>query len=142
MLCACIDIGSTTTRLLVAEAAAGEVREVLADRAFTQLGRGLRPGDAVPAPKVDEVALFITKFGYPMGPRSIQNTVAKYATAAGITDASPHSLRHTFATHHVRKGTSLPSVRAALGHESLATTSIYVGLAREQMDKELQQNAL
>ena len=93
-------------------------------------------------PKIDEGALFLTKFGLPIGPRSIENVVAKYAAAAGITDASPHALRHTFATQHVKKGTSLASVRAALGHENLATTSLYVGLAREQMDKELQQNAL
>jgi site-specific recombinase XerD len=93
-------------------------------------------------PKLDEEALFLTKFGLPIGPRSIENVVAKYAALAGIADASPHALRHTFATQHVRKGTSLASVRAALGHENLATTSLYVGLAREQMDKELQQNAL
>jgi integrase/recombinase XerC len=93
-------------------------------------------------PKIDEEALFVTKFGLPIGPRSIENVVAKYAAMAGITDASPHALRHTFATHHVKKGTSLASVRAALGHENLATTSLYVGLAREQMDKELQENAL
>lgn len=93
-------------------------------------------------PKLDEETLFLTKFGLPIGPRSIENIVAKYAAAAGISGASPHSLRHTFATHHVKKGTSLASVRAALGHENLATTSLYVGLAREQMDLELQKNAL
>src|SRR5215213_9824080 len=93
-------------------------------------------------PKIDEEALFLTKFGLPIGPRSIENIITKYAAAAGIPDASPHTLRHTFATHHVRKGTSLASVRAALGHENLATTSLYVGLAREQMDQELQKNAL
>jgi site-specific recombinase XerD len=93
-------------------------------------------------PKVDETAVFITKFGYPMGMRSIQNVVAKHLHAAGIQDASVHALRHTFATQHVRKGTSLRTVQGALGHESLATTSLYVGLARAQMDKELQENAL
>jgi len=93
-------------------------------------------------PKIDEDALFLTKFGLPIGPRSIENIITKYAAAAGIPEASPHALRHTFATHHVRKGTSLASVRAALGHENLATTSLYVGLAREQMDLELQKNAL
>jgi integrase/recombinase XerC len=93
-------------------------------------------------PKIDEEALFLTKFGLPIGPRSIENVITKYAVVAGIPEASPHALRHTFATHHVRKGTSLASVRAALGHESLATTSLYVGLAREQMDLELQKNAL
>ena len=93
-------------------------------------------------PKSDEEALFLTKFGLPIGPRSIENVVAKYAAAAGISDVSPHALRHTFATQHVKQGTSLASVRAVLGHESLATTSLYVGLAREQMDEELQRNAL
>jgi len=58
--------------------------------------------------------------------------VQKYLKEAGITAASAHALRHTFATQHVRKGTSLNVVRAALGHESLKTTSIYVELAREQ----------
>jgi site-specific recombinase XerD len=93
-------------------------------------------------PKVEAPELFITKFGKPIGPRSIENVVTKYLQQAGILDASVHALRHTFATHHVKKGTSLASVRAALGHESLATTSLYVGLAREQMDQELQRNAL
>jgi site-specific recombinase XerD len=92
--------------------------------------------------KVESPGLFITKFGRPIGPRSIENVVTKYVQQAGIHDASVHALRHTFATQHVKKGTSLASVRAALGHESLATTSLYVGLAREQMDLELQKNAL
>jgi site-specific recombinase XerD len=93
-------------------------------------------------PKVDEEHLFLTKFERPLGTRSIRNVVAKYVKEAGIPAASAHALRHTFATHHVRKGTKLDVVRQALGHESLATTSVYVGLAREVMDKELQQNAL
>ena len=93
-------------------------------------------------PKVDEEALFLTKFEKPLGTRSIRNIVAKYLQEAGIAGASTHALRHTFATHHVRKGTKLDVVRQALGHESLATTSVYVGLAREVMDQELQRNAL
>ena len=93
-------------------------------------------------PTVDEEALFLTKFAKPLGTRSIRTIVGKYLNEAGIVGASTHALRHTFATHHVRKGTKLDVVRQALGHESLATTSVYVGLAREVMDKELQQNAL
>ena len=93
-------------------------------------------------PKVDEEHLFLTKFERPLGSRSIRNLVRKYLTEAGIAGASTHALRHTFATHHVKKGTKLDVVRQALGHESLATTSVYVGLAREVMDQELQQNAL
>ncbi|MBA2595109.1 MAG: tyrosine-type recombinase/integrase [Chloroflexia bacterium] len=93
-------------------------------------------------PKIDEEALFLTKFEKPLGTRSIRNIVSKYLNEAGIPGASTHALRHTFAAHHVRKGTKLDVVRQALGHESLATTSVYVGLAREVMDQELQRNAL
>jgi len=54
MRCACIDIGSNTTRLLVAESRDGRLQEVLATRAFTRLGSG--KGDAIPGKKVAEVA--------------------------------------------------------------------------------------
>ncbi len=86
--------------------------------------------------------LFLTKFGEGIGPRAIQNVVRKYLNEAGIQGARVHTLRHTFATHQVKKGTKLDVVRQALGHESLQTTSIYIDLAREVMDKELQENAL
>jgi integrase/recombinase XerD len=88
-------------------------------------------------PKFDEDALFLTRLGLPIGPRPIGNIAVKYAAPAGITDAPPHSLRHIFAIHHIKKGTSLASGRTALGDENLATRSLYIGLAREQMDKEL-----
>jgi integrase/recombinase XerC len=89
-----------------------------------------------------EERLFLTKFEKSLGTRSIRTIVGKYLKEAGIAGASTHALPHTFATHHVRKGTKLDVVRQALGHESLATTSVYVGLAREVMDQELQRNAL
>jgi site-specific recombinase XerD len=63
-------------------------------------------------------------------------------SAAGISGASVHALRHTFATHTVRKGTNLRVVQEALGHSSLQTTSRYVSLARELMDQQLEANAL
>jgi len=59
-----------------------------------------------------------------------------------IPRATVHTLRHTFATHSVKKGTKLDVVRKALGHASLATTSINADLAREVMDEEMQKNAL
>jgi integrase len=72
----------------------------------------------------------------------IEKLVEKYLKEARITNASVHTLLHTFATHTIKRGTKLEVVRQALGHESLETTSIYVHLAREMMDKELQENAL
>jgi len=90
----------------------------------------------------DSPALFITKFGKGIGTRSVNNLIVKYLEEAHIPNATVHTLRHTFATHSVKKGTKLDVVRKALGHSSLATTSIYVDLAREVMDEEMQRNAL
>lgn len=56
MLCACIDIGSNTTRVLVAEAVDGRLTEVMQQRAFTRIGKGLKADGAIPRKKIDEVA--------------------------------------------------------------------------------------
>ena len=57
MICACIDIGSNTTRLLVADAASGQLRELVNQRAFTRIGKSLRNGDGtIPAEKIEETA--------------------------------------------------------------------------------------
>jgi len=56
MLCGCIDIGTNTTRVLVAEARPGGLTEVLQRRAFTRLGRGLAPGGTIPAARIAETA--------------------------------------------------------------------------------------
>jgi site-specific recombinase XerD len=93
-------------------------------------------------PAVNHDSFFVTKFREPMGARSFQYLVDKYLKEAGIRGASVHSLRHTFATHHVASGTSLRSVQEALGHADLKTTAIYVALAKEVMRKELQEHAL
>jgi len=93
-------------------------------------------------PEVGRDSLFVSKFRKPMSPGAFQYVVKKYLEEAGIEGASVHTLRHTFATHHVAKGTSLRSVQEALGHESLQTTSVYVSLARKLMRKELQEHAL
>ncbi len=87
-------------------------------------------------------SVFITKFGAPMGPRAIQDTVKKYLREAGIEHASVHTLRRTFGTHMVKKGTNLRVVQEAMGHSDLKTTSVYVHLARDLMDEQLQANAL
>lgn len=93
-------------------------------------------------PDIGEPGLFTTKFRQPMGPRAIERMVQKYMDEAGIRHASVHTLRHSFATHHVAKGTSLRSIQEALGHADLRTTSVYVSTAKEAMKRELQDNAL
>jgi len=86
--------------------------------------------------------LFISRYGKALTPRSVQRIIAKLAQVAGVPNVSAHTLRHTFATHTVRKGTNLRVVQEALGHSSLQTTSRYVSLARELMDEQLEANAL
>ena len=93
-------------------------------------------------PNEQDRALFVTKFRRPMGPRAIQHLVRKHMGEAGIKGASVHTLRHTFATHHVASGTSLRTVQEVLGHADLKTTSIYVQLAQEAVKRELQEHAL
>jgi exopolyphosphatase/guanosine-5'-triphosphate,3'-diphosphate pyrophosphatase len=56
MVCACIDIGSNTTRVLVAEAERGGVRALLQERSFTRVGRALTAAGAIPRAKIEEVA--------------------------------------------------------------------------------------
>jgi exopolyphosphatase/guanosine-5'-triphosphate,3'-diphosphate pyrophosphatase len=56
LICACIDIGSNTTRLLVADAGNGRLRELVTQRAFTRIGKSLGEGGAIPALKISETA--------------------------------------------------------------------------------------
>jgi exopolyphosphatase / guanosine-5'-triphosphate,3'-diphosphate pyrophosphatase len=56
LICACIDIGSNTTRLLVADVADGSLRELVTQRAFTRIGRSIDSGGSIPAEKVAETA--------------------------------------------------------------------------------------
>jgi exopolyphosphatase/guanosine-5'-triphosphate,3'-diphosphate pyrophosphatase len=56
LICACIDIGSNTTRLLVADANDGQLRELVTQRAFTRIGKSLNAGGAIPSAKIAETA--------------------------------------------------------------------------------------
>lgn len=59
MLCAAIDIGSNTTRILVAEPAGGQLKKVMEQRAYTRIGKGLEPGDPIADEKIEEVGLVV-----------------------------------------------------------------------------------
>jgi integrase/recombinase XerC len=81
-------------------------------------------------------ALFVAKEGQRITPRSVQRIVKHYLTlASGQSDASPHMLRHSFATHLLEEGADLMAVKELLGHASLATTQIYTHLSAERLKK-------
>ena len=89
-----------------------------------------------------EQALFVSKFRKAMTTRAVRFLVMKYLERAGIEGASVHTLRHTMATHYLAKGGDLKSVQEMLGHESLETTQIYLGLAKKVQRKMVQELAL
>jgi exopolyphosphatase / guanosine-5'-triphosphate,3'-diphosphate pyrophosphatase len=61
MVCACVDIGTNTTRVLVGEATAGRLTEILQQRAFTRIGKGMKPGAEIPREKIEEVARVVAE---------------------------------------------------------------------------------
>ena len=78
-------------------------------------------------------ALFLSRRGTRLTTRSLENIVDAHVIGAGITrKATPHTLRHSFATHLLDGGADLRSVQELLGHENLVTTQIYthVSVAR------------
>jgi integrase/recombinase XerD len=83
-----------------------------------------RPEPATPA---DDDILFLNRFGGRISRQSIFKMIKKQALAAGIRkDISPHTFRHSFATHLVENGADLRMVQDMLGHESITTTEIYM----------------
>jgi exopolyphosphatase/guanosine-5'-triphosphate,3'-diphosphate pyrophosphatase len=108
LICACIDIGSNTTRLLVADAGNGALRELVTQRAFTRIGKSLDAGGAIPAEKIAETAEVVA-------------TQAKIAHEVGAERIV------TVATAAIRNAPNRDELLAAVGHVDGVSLEVLTG---------------
>ncbi|OIN97872.1 tyrosine recombinase [Candidatus Desantisbacteria bacterium CG_4_10_14_0_8_um_filter_48_22] len=83
----------------------------------------------------EKQAVFLNKYGGRLTSRSVESIILKYARQAGLKNVTPHTLRHSFATHLLGNGADLKMVQELLGHKSLSTTQIYTHMTPEHLKK-------
>lgn len=82
--------------------------------------------------------LFVTLAGKPVTRQVIHSFITSYAEKCGFEGVSPHTLRHSFATHLVQNNADIRSVQQMLGHADISTTQIYTHITSQQLKKNYQ----
>ena len=141
--------------LRVSEAASLKISDLYLDEGFVRIiGKGNKqrivpigemavqaieaylPRRVEPAQPSYDDYLFLNRFGKPLSRVSLFNLVKKQAVLAGIRkEISPHTFRHSFATHLIENGADLRVVQEMLGHESILTTEIYTHIDSQTWQK-------
>ena len=95
---------------------------------------------ALPVQKGDEDTIFLNLRGSQLSRITVFTTIKKLAAAVGIKKTiSPHTFRHSFATHLIEGGADLRAVQQMLGHQSITTTEIYTHLDRDYLHQTLRE---
>ena len=84
---------------------------------------------------IDIDNLFVTPAGSAINRQSIHASIAEYASKCGLEGVSPHTLRHSFATHLVQNNADIRSVQQMLGHADISTTQIYTHITSTQLKR-------
>ena len=116
--------GSKERLVPIGEVALNAIREYLTNGRPTLLGNG------------QSHYLFLTRNGKPFTRQGFWKLIKEYAFSAGIQkNISPHTLRHSFASHLLERGADLRSVQMMLGHVDISTTQIYTHVTTERLKK-------
>ena len=116
----------------------GQVRELPFDKATRKvLETYLEEGRPYLLKNQEEDAIFLNHRGQQLTRQGLWLIIKAYAKEAKLTDpVTPHTLRHSFATHKLERGMDLQEVQQLLGHANISTTQIYTQLDSEEEDNE------
>ena len=127
--------GGKTRVVPVGEEAAAALRRYL-ERGRGALATGPAAAAETPAPgRLGGSPLLLSRSGRPLLTSDIRRLVVKYCGLAGIDAASPHMLRHAYATHMLERGADLRAIQELLGHASVATTQVYTHVSAAHLRK-------